>query len=492
MNPLRWVRWKVVAILAVLGAAVYFLGLDKVALKELNSAGSESKAARWSASDLALGILGGNARLTDLMVDAPDRRAAPPGDVARGKAGDAGGAAGAGDDVFEAAGVHVDLSMTELLARRYVVDRVAIDAPKVAVTRREDGTIDIEDFGEPEPGAAPPSPGELKDWYETAKRWYERLQKAREARKKLPERKRAPREPGYGADYTRGAAYPFEGRPTYAVREITATGFQVTFRDEARRSPIPPLENGTVTVKEVTSSPGVQSEATSFAVSGQIAGAKLEVQGSLDLRGGKSELKLERCDTGDLPASVVDAFVGASLPVKLSGGTVRVSFDRLSLDGAEALEVAPRLAFKGVRLEPRDPAGKIAGLPAAELAAAFNEAMQEMPELEIADLKITGSLASPRLEWGDTVKNLVVSGGKAFARRQFSKEIEKGTEVLRKELEKAPVSAEVKEKVKDVLEGLPAKGLPALGEGLKGILGGSKEKKEKKEKPAGDEPGGKK
>src|SRR5262245_4171421 len=101
MNPVRWVRWKVVAVLAVLGGIVYFLGLDKVALKEIKAAGRESKAAKGSVSDLALGLLMGNAQLKDLLVDTPDRGRQPAA-AAAAAAGSAGGG-GAADDVFNAA-----------------------------------------------------------------------------------------------------------------------------------------------------------------------------------------------------------------------------------------------------------------------------------------------------------------------------------------------------------------------------------------------------
>ena len=62
MNPLRWVRWKVLAVLGVGIAAFYFFGLDKIALSKVNQAGDGSRAARWSVTDLALGLLGGGRR----------------------------------------------------------------------------------------------------------------------------------------------------------------------------------------------------------------------------------------------------------------------------------------------------------------------------------------------------------------------------------------------------------------------------------------------
>ena len=57
MNPLRWVRWKVVAVLAALGIVVYFLGLDRVALSQINSAGREkSNSETFMLGCLVLGV----------------------------------------------------------------------------------------------------------------------------------------------------------------------------------------------------------------------------------------------------------------------------------------------------------------------------------------------------------------------------------------------------------------------------------------------------
>jgi hypothetical protein len=460
MNPIRWVRWKVVAVLAVLGGVAYFLGLDKVALKEINSAGKESKAAKWSVSDFALGLLAGNAQLTDLLVDTPDRGRPQ-----------AAAAAASDDDVFNAALAQLDLSMGDLLSRRYFVDRAAMKGPKISVTRREDGTINIEDFGEPDPEAKPPAPGEVRDWFETAKRWYERFQKVRE---KVPERKpKPPREPGFKADYSRGVTYPFEGRPTYGVREIALEDFEVSFHDDASKAAIPKLTNGKAAIREVTSAPGVQEKPTSFEISGDVAGSTLKLGGTLDLRGQKTVLNLTETDTGELDVKIIEAFVGESLPVKLTSGKVRVSFNSLLVDGVSALRVEPLLTFKGIQLEAKDPGGKIAGLPASQFVAAFNEASKDLSELVIADLRISGSLASPRFEWGDTVKNLVVSGGKAFAMKQA----EKGIGVLKgkaaEELDKLriPGAEGLKEQLKDV----KVDDVKKTGEGLlKGIFGGAK------------------
>jgi hypothetical protein len=459
MNPLRWVRWKVVAVLAVIGAVVYFLGLDKVALSKMNAAGETSERARWSVRDIALGILAGNATLTDVNVATPEGKARPPaGGV---------GKAEVEEQVLSAAGATVDLSLIEALRKRVVVEVAELQAPRVSVTRRPDGSVNVEDIG----GAPPeePSPGEPpRDWVGTIKKWYDRIQKLK---KWVPEREKGEkpeeREPGVAVDYSRKVTYPFEGRPSFVARKLVAKDLEITFKDEQGASTIPPLENGRIEISEVTSSPSVQSDATTFVLSAEIAGAPIEVKGTLDLRGEKSLFSIDAV-TGDLPVDLIEAFVGPSLPVDLKTGAVGLTA-KVLIDGADRLEVAPSLKMKGISLEAKDPAGKIAGLDAARFAAAFNEASKELSEIEISDLRITGSLSSPRFEWGDTVKNLVVSGGKAFAKKQVEKGVEKGKEALEKELDKLPVGKELKDKVKDL-------NVDDLKKGIPGIFGGSKEK----------------
>jgi hypothetical protein len=452
MNPLRWVRWKVVGVLAILFGLVYFLGLDTVALSQINTAGKESRAARWSIEDFALGLFAGSASFSDLLVGTPERSKDPEG---------------ATDKVFNVLDATVNVSVTDFLRRRYVVDQLEIQAPRMTLSRRADGTMNIEHFGAaPEETTEPAAPGESTDWLGTIEKWYERLQKVRE---KLPaggeKKKTGEKKPGEEVGYSRGVTYPYAGRPSVIVRHIVGSNLEVDFQDASSSAKIPPLTNGTIEFREVTSGPSVQKEPTQFSISGEIAGSKLQVKGTVDFRGENSSFKLD-ADTGDLPASLIEAFVGASLPVKLQSGTVRVKLQNLILEPGK-LNLEPALTFKGVHLEPKDAGGKIAGVDATQFTTALNAASQELDEIVIKDLKITGSLGSPRFEWGDTVKNLVVSWGKDFAKKQAAKGIEKGQEALDKELEKLPVDGELKETLKKV----------KIDDALD-IFGGGKKKKE--------------
>jgi hypothetical protein len=351
---------------------------------------------------------------------------------------------------------------------------MSMEAPKLHVTRRQDGTVNIEDLGGVSTEEVPQREGEPRDWLDTVKRWYEKIQKVRE---KLPERRKKEAEEkkaGAVVDYSRGATYPFEGRPKAIIHEILGTGFEVDFNEEGATTKIPPLEKGEIKISEVTSNPSVQKEPTAFSITGLIAGAPVSFKGGLDFRGDRSDLGIE-IKTGDLPASLVEAFAGPSLPVSFKSGTIALE-TVLSLKGADALDLQPKLVFKKLAMDAKDPGGKIAGLDAVKFVAAFNEASAEMDTLVIEDLKISGTLFSPKFEWGDTVKNLVVAGGKAFAQKHAQAQLEKGKNLLDQQLQKLPVpdaAKGVSDKLKGSLKDVQVKDLQ---KGLQGIFGGGSDK----------------
>jgi hypothetical protein len=478
------VRWKVVAVLAVLVGVFWYLGLDSYAFKEVNRAGRSSDAARWSIKDLGLGLLGADLSIQELLVATPKRggekAAAAPAAAGPGESGAP--LIAPEEKVFNAPGAEFNLSMMDALRKRFVVDKVGMQAPKLSVTRREDGSINVEDIGPPSEETEPGPRAE--DWLGSIKKWYERIQKVREKLgRREGEAKPAPSEekPGAGVDYDRAVTYPFEGRPGMLVHTIEATGFEIEFADSKASAPLPPLKNGKVVISEVSNSPGTQEVPTTWEVAGEIAGAPLSIKGTLDFRKGAGLFQLDAASV-DVPASVVEAFIAPSLPVKLKEGKVSVDA-KILLDGRDRMEVLPRLAFKGIQLEAKDPRGKVAGVDAAQFVTAFNEASTQLDALVIEDLKITGSLASPRFEWGDTVKNLIVNGGKAFAQKQIDKGLAKGKEALEKEaakaLEKAPLDPALKEKIK----GLPGadKVKDGLGNLGKGLFGGDEKETPRQE-----------
>jgi hypothetical protein len=521
MNPLRWVRWKLVVVFAVAGGALYFLGLNPLARWQINSVGETNPAARWRVAGVGLGLLTGDFELDDLWVDsARKRREAKPA-AASGNAlkEDALKEDALKEDalkeieskVFQALRSNFDVNTTELLRRRLVVDEVRIDGPRMNVVRRPDGSSNLGDLGaEEEAPAGPTEPaGETKraeDWLETAKKWYERLQKVHEKLGKLGRKKEADeaekQEAQRRADYyARRSTYPFEDRPSVLVSRIVASGMELSFTDEGdAAAALPTLVNGTLEVKDLSSSPSLHQNPIRLEVGGDLV-AKGQQLTEAQKADGKPDLKLIvdvdfRGDaakysvdvgTGMLDAAVVNAFAGKSLPVVLKKGRIGLEA-KLGLDGAGALLVEPRMKFQGVELAAKPETSKLAGLDASQFVSAFNEASGQLGDtaLEIADLRITGTLERPRFEWGDTVKNLVVQGGKAFAAKKLDEVKARAGAEIEKGIDKVLGGSEAGKKLKEGLEGLtPKDGLEgAAKDGLdrlqKGLFGGGDKKDEKK------------
>ncbi len=472
MNPLKWIRWKAVAVLGLLGAAVYALGLSGALLAHLNAAGRSSGAARFSAGGLGLGLLSGELRLEQFLVAPAPKGGGKPGGAEQSPEAEA------SERAFTAERVEVDISALDLLSRRLVVDRVALVRPLVEIVRRPDGTANVGDLGEgpaqeeAPPEALPEGARNPLDWLGTVQRWYERIQRARKWVPKKPEAPKRGKAP-WSADYSRAGEYPFRGRPGIEVREIVGEDLRIEFVDRAKGETLATIEQGLLRISNVTSSPSSQKETTSFEISGKLADSEVSLRGTVDFRGDRSQILLD-VDLPGLPASLVGAFAGASLPVRLSSGKVGVRA-HIALDGLDSMDVKPSLSFDGVTLEAKDPSGKIAGFEAERFVKAFNEASKEIGSFAIEDLRIHGPFFAPKFEWGESVRELVLSGAKAFAQKQIGRGLERAKEELGELLERAeipaPAASGVKRALEETVEGIQSKGIEKL---LPGVLGGKR------------------
>jgi hypothetical protein len=249
--------------------------------------------------------------------------------------------------------------MLDLLRRQYVVEKSRARLDRSSPSNgREDGSINIEDFGEkPEtPESAPKKP---EDWYETVKRWYERIDKWQ---KRLPDRRKPkpPREPGFQVDTTRGVDYPLRVEAILRRRGADFENLEISFEDEGSGQKLPGLEQW----HDHAPQPDEQPNGPERALDDRAfrSGRRLEalVKGSLDLRGGGVRFGPQRRHGRPPGEPRREAFVGPSLPVKLKSGTVRVALQKLLVNGNESLDVAPVLIFRGLQIEPKDlRAGKL-------------------------------------------------------------------------------------------------------------------------------------
>jgi hypothetical protein len=456
MNPLKWVRWKIVIALTVVFGLFYLLGLDPMTEWQINSLGSNEKGARWSVTEVGFGLLAGDVELFDLLVSAAK-------DLEKEVAAET--AKDGEEKFFNADEVNFEVSVAELSRKRFVIDEMGLVNPHMEMHRRADGSTNMGDLEGSETEKRDEKTPE--DWVRSAIEWYEKLQKIRE---KLPsgddeKDTETERERQEKFDlWQRKVEYPFRDRPTYLVRSIYAKELEVTFADEGDPdSKIPSLTEGVIEITDLSSNPSAHDKPIRLSLEGKLAGSPLSLQTTVDFTGATSVYSLEFA-AESLPVSVVEAFIGDSLPVSLAAGNIGIAAT-LSLDGDEGIMITPKLFFQGVKLAEKPGENKVAGLDAGSFVKAFNEASGALGQerLEIADLTISGTLSSPKFQWGNTVTDLVRQGGIAFANAQ----IEKGKALAKKEIDKGldKVGAKLGSEIDKALD------KSGVGDTVKGVLG---------------------
>lgn len=430
MNPLKWIRWKVVIVLAVLFGGMYFFGLNPLARRQINELGAGGDlGARFKVDTVDLGLLEGRASFDRFLLGTP-----------RGKTEEAKERVASADQIV------CDLGMADLLSRRFAADELSITKPILSIQRRKDGTINVGEIGSKEPEK--PS-GKPTDWVKAVNEWMEKLKKRAEERRKKQgegEKPEKAREKGLKADYTKVITYPFERIPRALVRKMSAQALEVRFEDETGAIKPPPIKNCKLEITNLSDRPEYSELPIGISLSGEIENAPIQITGTIDLRhleaGGppieKNDLNL-RITASNIPLQqVVQSFAGESLEATFDKGTVDVNAevrlnDFLNLKVNPLASELPLFALRGVHLTPK-PGSKIAGFDGAQ----FCNAVNEVGELEVKDLEIGGTLLQPEFKWGDSIKELVLSGGKAYAKKQAQKGIEKAQGALEKELEKNP------------------------------------------------------
>lgn len=454
--PLNWVRWKVVIGLGVVGGLIYFIGLNPFARWQINYLGDSERGANWSVQEVGLGLLAGDVDFFELAVAAAR--------VAE-KAAEAASDGSKKEKVFNADEVKCELSVTELSRRRFVIDQMGLVRPHMDVRRRQDGSSNLGDLEDE--GVQWPDAEKAKDWVRTAKEWYKKLEKYKDKLPKGDEDPEKERERQKEFNFwERKVEYPFAERPSYLIHRIFAEELEIAFADEGadEGEKIPNLTNGVLEITGLSSNPAAHTDPIALTLEGDLGGSSVEFTTSVDFTGDLSKYVVSFA-APNLDVSVVSAFIGESLPVSLASGKIGVGA-KIELYGNEGLKIVPELAFQDVKLAEKPGEDKVAGIDAKQFISAFNEASDALggERLNIADLKITGSLSSPKFEWGNTVTDLVKQGGRAFANKQIEKgksllkeeagkHLDKATDILNKELDKTGVGDAVKKGLEGVIPG---------------------------------------
>jgi hypothetical protein len=467
MNPLKWVRWKIVIGVAVVVGGLYFLGLNPLARHQINKVGSSGQAgARFSIEKAALGLAEGRTSFNGFQLATP--RQAPKDQEAR-------------ERVAQADELVFDLGMDDFLRKRFAVDELSIKKPLLHIERRADGTVNVSDIGQSEPEKPA---GQPTDWVKAVEEWMEKIKKrVDERRKKEAEKGKPPvaqgkKETGIQADYSRRITYPFDRKPRALVRKISAEALEIQFDDQTGNLKPPPLRDGKVEILNLSDRPEYSAQPIQISVSGKILGGSIAITGTIDLRetagAAKNDLLL-RVEAKDMPLKeVVQAFARGSLGASFEKGTADLDAD-LRLSDLENISIRPHapgqplFAIKDVQMTSQ-PGAKIAGLDARQ----FCQVVNDVGHLE-AELEIGGTLSKPEFNWGKSLQEFILSGGKAFAKKEAEKGLEKGQKLLEKELQKNP----------NLQKALPGVDLKApLKDGAAGALDSLFGKKKPAPKPA--------
>ncbi len=463
LNPLRWVRWKVVIVLAIVFGGFYLLGLDPLSRWKLNDVGAEgAQGARWNVGALDLGILTGDFDFGKVLVETARKQ----------------GRRTEKNRAFSADSISIDFNANQALRKR-LWGSVELAAPQLVVRRSRDGSLNVEEIGE-EPPTKDDEISESKeptDWVGAVGRWLEKLKKWEERRRKWMGGKDEPSDEQPGKkkieiDTKRRITYPFEGITRFVAEKIEGSGLEIRFVDEADSGSgeIPPLTDGRLVIQNVSEKPSVHPEPISWEVSGNLGGGTVTLGGALDLRRGegdappRNDLVVTLTGT-QMPLSLANAFAGESLPMVFEKGTVDLVVT-MTLTDFEQIDVRPSMQFINVEVSPRPGVKKIANTDAAVFCKHFNEAAKQLDKLVIDDLRITGTYLQPKIELGDTLVTLATSGARALVDKQVEKGIEKGKKELDRFLEKNAPDLKGSEETRKVIEGVEK----TLEKGLEGFL----------------------
>ncbi len=463
--PLSWFRWKVVTVLAVLFGGLYLLGLNPLAKHQINSLGAGGEAgAHFSVAQVGLGLLEGRSSFDLFKLATPK----------------ASSAAEEKERVASADEIVCDLGMNDLLRKRFGMDEVSITKPILRLERRADGTINVGEIGSKEPQK--PS-GKPTDWVKSVEDWAKKIKEKIEERKKGEKKPEAAGEKGARADYSRKATYPFENVPGAVVRKVMARALEIQFDDKTGALNPPPLKNGTIEITNLSDRPEVMADPIKLSISGDVAGWELkdkdqrniEITATLDFR------KLTEGDVVTVKDLVQFNVTTKNLPLKqlvqaLAGDSLNSSFEKGTLDlnaefrlDHDALLVhapvagTPLFSLHGVEMKAK-PGSTILGFP----GDLFAQAVNEVGDVDITDLEIGGTLDKPEFRAGESLKELVKSGGKAFVKKQAQKGVDKLTEEGQKALDKQfKDQPELKKGIEDAKKNLGG-ALDGLGGGLFG------------------------
>lgn len=451
-KPRGLIRWGVAIVFFGGAAAFAFAGTGPAARWAIERYGSAALGAPVTVGQARFDPLRLELTLTDVV--AKDKASARPD-------------GGFEKDLFSAKEVVARLDLGASLRGQVVIDEVRASGVRGRAVREQDGTINVGKQGggplpapgeaggpeAPPPGTRPDDPtwrkkleekAKERDLVEDLKSLLRKLKERRdrEVARKEKERERR-RQLGAGDPLAR-AEWVRPERPLFVVRRLVVEGAVIEIEDRAAGAPPREITGASIEVKNLTTAPSLVPE-------------PLELDASF----------------AAAPA-VFDALFRRTIPVVFSEKTLArvrssVSFKDWKIDWR------PLLDLTNMEARAREPGGKVLGIDARK----FAEALTEVRDVALHDLRIHGDAWAPEVELGDTLKNVVIEALKKRGERAAAEEIEKGLSKLEGKL-----GIDAKKKIEESpAGGLLEKGKEAAGEtikeGIESLFGGEKKKKEK-------------
>lgn len=373
------------------------------------------------------------------------------------------------ENLFQAKKIDAKVSSFALLRRQFLVESVELDTPQLAVAREADGTLGVE----PKPATPVPPAAQNQDWATKAKSYFERAKKEYDERQKKKEEEKKAGEKGEKKPGDATAKKPSmlgragDGLPgenddllasRWVVQKVSLTGFTVNLQDPQNQSPSFAFNDGHIL--EAAQNRLANGKATVLDLVGSLVDQAKKSQGNVklsftadapDLDPSKPVAWKLHAELGEVDLRETDALYADAVPLAFDQGkaTLVVDASGHGLDGD--LDCNPKISFKGVVARARRTTDKIAGFDATKVA----EEVTNCGEFELNDIKITGCVLAPKVELGDTIKNLVVEGGKNYAKKKGTEMLNKGIDQgLQKIDKKIPGASDKADDVKKKLEGL--------------------------------------
>lgn len=390
----------------------------------------------------------------------------------------------------------LDIEMTALLRGSVVVEKAVVEQPTLIVRRTAADLATEEELKEAEESGAEPGKGLSKE--EILKRLAEEdfletcLERLREARKRLKQLKALrerhsgetplgpdgkPLNPDDVPDYEPRAAHLLPQVPAFWIREATCEGLEIGFEDEAGGAAPLKLVGARATIENLSSEPWLVDKPFVIELKGRLDGseeATVFLRLSHDFQKDASTLTLSFVG---LPMERIDPYLAATVPLRFRQGTLLDLELEAKIDAFE-LHATPRITLRKIDCEVRDPNRKtIAGLDSKRLA----RELSELDQIVLADITVTGPVDDPKVDFGSTLKQLVLQGAKQFAQKKLDEARAKGEQAAREQLDKgkkaldektAETSKKLSDKAAKEAEDLKKK----AADKLKGWFGGKKDK----------------